>query len=370
MNRTKTKVLLCSPLGEKGAGGIARWTQRILEYYKSLDNKSVDLVQFYPDSGSVVGNTPLYKRVFIGIKSYSVMLFELYHRLKNDTFDVVHLCSSASIGLIRDYLVIKIAHKFRSKIVVHFRFGRIPELYEKRNLEYKLIKAVITNADSVLVIDEASYNTLIRAGHTNVSKLANPLSPRVMSIIDNNKSIERIANKIVFAGHVVNSKGIRELIAACSNIDNIKLYIYGRINDDMRNALTHTTGTKNREWLEIMGERDGDEVIRAMLSAGIFVLPTYTEGFPNVIIESMACGCPIITTPVGAIPEMLDINGDNNCGICVPVRDTAKLQDAIEKMLKNSSYARECGANAQKRVIELCSIDVIWAKLQQLWQTI
>ena len=370
MRKIKPKVLLLSPLGTKGTGGIAKWTQRLLDYYKSSVCESVDLIQYYPNSEGVISDTPFLKRILIGIRCYSIMLYKLRHLLKNNSVDVVHLCSSASMGLIRDYLIIQMARKYKSKIILHFRFGRIPSLFEKKNWEYRLIRNVIYKADHVIVIDESSYRTLVNAGFSNVSKLANPLFPHVASIIDDNKLIKRVANKIVFAGHVVRNKGIMELVVACKNISNIKLCIYGRITDDMRTLILHEAGPDCNEWLEIMGERNGDETIKAMLSAGVFVLPTYTEGFPNVIIESMACGCPIVTTPVGEIPEMLDIHGDNNCGICVPVKDVNKLQHAIEKMLNNPQYAQECGQNAKNRIRTFYSIDFVWDKLLQLWDTV
>ena len=74
-----------------------------------------------------------------------------------------------------------------------------------------------------------------------------------------------------------------------------------------------------------------------LLSASdVFVLPSYTEGFPNVIIEAMAMGKPIIATSVGAIPEMLD----EGCGVVVPPKDADSLQKALQKVC---NFDSDCG---------------------------
>ena len=107
-----------------------------------------------------------------------------------------------------------------------------------------------------------------------------------------------------------------------------------------------------------------------MLSSGVFVLPTYSEGFPNVIIESMACACPIVTTSVGAIPEMLDIENGENYGLCVEPKNVEQLKDAIIRMLDNKDFASHCGINAQKRVNEMYSMTKVWQQMEQIWMKI
>lgn len=367
MQNNRLKVLLCSPLDKGAVGGISKWTKYIVDYAK-LNNDYIELTQFYPKT-SKQGRTTSVTRVINGIKSYIPLLTELNDILKRERYDVVHLCTSASISLVKDILSIKIAHKFGCKTVVHFHFGRIPQIFNSNNWEQKLLKKVVSMSDKVITMDCASYNTLVFHRNNNVCNVPNPLSPAITELIDANKDILRDRRKIVFAGHVVKTKGIFELIEACKSIDNIKLHIYGHITDKMRESVIQAAGDNSGKWLDIKGEQASDEVIKGMLSAGIFVLPSYTEGFPNVIIESMACGCPIVTTPVGAIPEILDIERGNKYGICVPVQNAEKLCEAIEYMLNNSKFAISCGKNAQNRVKELYTMNIVWDKLLRVWQT-
>lgn len=365
--RNKIKVLLCSPYGKK-VGGIQRWTGHILNYYNKHET-NVELKQFYPNKGGAYQNTSFLARLYLGIKSYLPFLADLQKELKTNQYDVVHFASSASLSLVRDIISLKIARRRGVKTIVHFHFGRIPELYEKQNWEQKLLHCVINLTDKTVVIDQASYYILNKQGYNNIELLPNPLTPQVAEIIKINSNIEKKDRKIVFAGHVVRTKGVFELVEACKGIENIKLKMIGYVTDDIKGKIKEEAGEDNESWLEIAGEQSFENTIKEMLSAAVFVLPTYTEGFPNVIIESMACGCPIVTTCVGAIPEMLDIKNGNNHGICVEPKNVKALKESIQIMLNNREYALECGKNAQRRVNELYSMSKVWNQLEVIWST-
>jgi glycosyltransferase involved in cell wall biosynthesis len=362
----KIKVLLCSPyLG--AVGGISKWTNHILSYYQENKQDDMILTHYYETIQSGLNDSSLIKRLFEGFKNYYLIYLGLLNRLKEQKYDVVHFCSSASISLIKDIIFLKTVKRKGIKTIIHFRFGRIPELSERNNWEYKLLQYVIKIADNVIVIDQKTYHTLLNKGFKNIFLLPNPLTNKVIQIIDDNKFIEKIDRKIVFVGHIIPTKGIFELVEACKQIDSVKLKMIGFITQKTKNILLEKAGNSYDEWFDIEGEQDYKVTIKEMLSAGVFVLPTYTEGFPNVILESMACACPIVTTNVGAIPEMLDISNGMNYGICVEPRNIEQLKSSIEYMLENRDYALKCGKNAQKRVHELYSIEKVWTQLENIW---
>ena len=162
------KILLVSPF--KGTvGGISKWTGHILKYYNSISIKDeIDLDQFYVTGKSVHGDTSKVNRLLVGIIKYIPFLTELKQRLKASEYNVVHFTSSASISLIRDYFAIKIARKYGVKTIIHFRFGRIPELQIRSNWEWRMIKKVITLSDKTIVIDSTSFSTLTQSGFKNI----------------------------------------------------------------------------------------------------------------------------------------------------------------------------------------------------------
>jgi glycosyltransferase involved in cell wall biosynthesis len=158
------------------------------------------------------------------------------------------------------------------------------------------------------------------------------------------------------------------LVEACKTIPNIKLKLLGAILDDVKEDLRSISD--NGEWLELMGERPYEEVIREMMACDVFVLPTYTEGFPNVILEAMACGCAIVTTPVGAIPEMLEEVDGRHYGLMVEPKNARQLHNAIVKMLENESFKNECRENVKQRVSERYNMPIIWKSIVDIWNTI
>lgn len=359
------KILLASPYGQI-PGGIARWTGHILDFYenKGKNDCEMDLLSM-GRSTFVNTHSSLFFRIKSALKDYSAILREYKYRLTAEKYDLVHVASSASISLLKDWYMADVAKKMGVKFVIHFRFGRIPELKKLNNWEWKLLCRVVKKADKVVVIDSMSYNALVDSGFDNIEFLPNPVSPQVVDIVIENKDIKREARTILFVGHVVKTKGVVELVEACKEIENIKVRVVGTITDEMRNELT--TQTDNAKWLELVGEEPYEEVIKEMLRCDLFVLPTYTEGFPNVILESMACGCAIVTTPVGAIPEMLEEENGQRYGLLVEPQKIEPLREAIVEMLDNEELKKECRENVQKRVVERYNMDAVWNMLIKIW---
>ncbi|RRJ89563.1 glycosyltransferase family 1 protein [Paenimyroides tangerinum] len=366
MKNNKTKVLLFSPLRGK-IGGITRWTDNIMTYYNKISPLDIELFQYYPFVKDKQGFF-LFNRLYRGFFYYVPSIFVLFKLLKKEQIQVLHFCSSGSFGLFRDYIFLKMAKFLKVKSVIHFHFGRIPDLQCKNNWEYKLICIIIKNVDLVVVIDDLTLTTLKDFGFKNIVLIPNPVSPRIKEIIESNPNIKRNDNIILFAGHHLPSKGIFELISACKELKNIKLRMIGYFSDEILQEIFDKAGNENESWLEIVGEVNFDEIIKEMLACGIFILPSHTEAFPNVIIESMATKCPIISTNVGAIPQMLNVNDVSNlCGLVVQPKNEIELKEAIIKLLDNKDLSDNISSNAETRVNSLYSIQVVWNKLEQIW---
>ena len=360
------RVLLISPSPEL-PGGIARWTKHVLNYYEEhKESCKLDYLCATQCEYSVKRN--YFYRFYVGILNYVQVIFKFRSRLLQLHYDVVHITTSASISLLKDLCLINIAKYYNVKSIVHFRFGRIPELVEKKNWEWKLLKRVVCQADVVITLDIRSYVALVSMGFKNVENLPNPLSNNILKNIERNNSVIVQSRRIVFVGQMLETKGVYELVKVCSEIPDIKLEMYGAIPDGMRNKLLRVAGINVENWLDIVGEIDYDLVINKMMACSVFVLPTYSEGFPNVILESMACGCAIVASNVGAIPEMLAVDSQRPCGICIEPRNKIELKKAIEFVLDHPDIAREYGERAKERVFNEYSIDSVWLRMVKIWK--
>lgn len=363
--------MLISPYGENLTGGIAKWTGHIIRYYKKhQDDVSLKLLD-NPQGQAVFAGTSMVRRIAKGVKNYFPVYRNFCREIKSCRYDVVHVCTSASISTIKDLCIVSRAKKAGIKTIVHCHFGRIPEILESKGWEHRLFVKLMSIVDRLAVMDMRTYNCLISAGYKNVVYLPNPLSPEILSLISTHVNNKRIPNKIVFAGHVVRGKGVYELVTACKSMQGIETHLYGPIpqEEDKKN-LIDLAGDGYGKWFFLHGAVPIETVIGEMMTAGIFVLPTYSEGFPNVILESMACGCPIVSTPVGAIPEMLDIESQNPCGICVPSRNVERLREAIECLLEDTVLAAEYGNRAKSRVNEMYNIQNVWKQLLSVWNDV
>lgn len=362
------KVLLCSPT--QPIGGISKWTGYIIDHFStdSVPNMTVEL--FPMNNKTYLGESAsALARIKQGVAAYSRVISHFFQILKSSSPDVVHVCSSGSFGLLRDYIILRKCRKQGAKTCIHFHFGRIPDILKKHNWEYFLLRRVMAMADCIIVMNQESYDALNAIGTTKVENIPNPLSPHISDLVDRISAV-RETNKLVYVGHILPTKGIKELIESVMSSPNVRLTLVGAdtMNLEQQLQIEFPEALLSKK-IMFLGQQSHEKVIEEM-KTGIFVFPSYSEGFPNVILESMACGVPIIASEVGSIPEMLDKGGKNQCGLLVPPQNSTKLTEAIKYAIENPIAMNKMGLTAQKRVCELYNIETVGSHLTRCWMNV
>jgi len=355
------KVLLITPFPPP-MGGISNWSKLVYEYINNNEQDvEVKYINTAPKKRSTEGRTFL-NRVFNGFFSMFKTAKLLKRELKSFKPDVVHINTSGSLALFRDNKVLKILKRKKVKSVLHLHFGRTSSLLEKNSLESKLIRKAFKYADKILAMDFITYNSLLKDYNDKALQCPNPFnSVNMPNAIELNKN--NLTKRITYLGWVVKTKGIEELIAAWNIIYKKypiwKLQIVGPYKSDY---FYYLNDSMCLEGIEFLGEKPHNEAMGIVNKSDIFTLPSYTEGFPNVILEAMYLGKAIVATDVGAIPEMLG----NNCGIVVKSQSVDELIEAFEKLINNYDLLCELGRNARQKC-SIYSIQNVMEQYKNIW---
>jgi teichuronic acid biosynthesis glycosyltransferase TuaC len=89
--------------------------------------------------------------------------------------------------------------------------------------------------------------------------------------------------------------------------------------------------------VSLLGRRDPADVARWLCASDLLCLPSHSEGCPNVVIEALCCGRPVVASAVGGIPEVVD----RTCGILVPPKQPDALAAALEECLATNWNERQ-----------------------------
>jgi glycosyltransferase involved in cell wall biosynthesis len=143
---------------------------------------------------------------------------------------------------------------------------------------------------------------------------------------------------VLYAGRLAEEKGIPELVEATRGL---RLVVAG--DGPLRELVPSALGFVPHEELEHLYDR-----------AAVVVLPSHREGLPICVLEAMAHGRPVVATPVGGIPQLVE---DGLTGLLVPMGDPVSLRDALLRLLTNAELRARLGAAARDRVAGICSWD-------------
>lgn len=211
--------------------------------------------------------------------------------------------------------------------------------FPKTGLYRKFAKSIFSNSDHVLTLSEQSRSEIASLG-VSIKKIT-----RFTYWIDLNKfKKQKVTNKnfnILFVGRLVEIKGVKILVESAKKWNkNINLLIAG---DGPLKGYVKKASQTNKN-IKFLGKLTQNELPHYYSNASLLIVPsTNEEGFGRVIIESLACGTPVIGANKGGIPEAID----ETVGELINVSEDS-IKNSVEKFYKNRGKLDKLTKNTRK----------------------
>jgi teichuronic acid biosynthesis glycosyltransferase TuaC len=152
------------------------------------------------------------------------------------------------------------------------------------------------------------------------------------------------AEAIVYVGRLDMAKGLGELVSAVASLRSRRPKIHCYIVGDgpaRQQLLDAIASSEAAGRITLVPACPTDGVAMWMGASDLVTLPSYREGCPNVVIEALASGRPVVASDVGGIPELMD----DSSGRLVPARDAGALSLGLEQVLAQSWDPEVIAAN-------------------------
>lgn len=195
-------------------------------------------------------------------------------------------------------------------------------------------------ADFILVLSSFAKNTFLDAGISSAKVILCP------SGVDENEFVPRFLDKkkkiMLLCGSISHKKGCHTILEAARQIQepNVEFWFLGEVSPEMNTLMKN----KPRNCFHIPFQRR-DLLPGLYNQASAFLLPSYEEGLPKVILEAMACGLPVVTTAEAAGEDLVN---EGESGFLVKPGDINCLVARVRQLLQNPDAAQKMGINGRK----------------------
>ena len=281
--------------------------------------------------------------------------------------DIIHIHLSHGMSFFRKLIIFKAAKKKGIKTVVHLHGSMFYEFFNNSSPKIqKLIRNVFDQADAVFVLSK-SWKEFVNGISDN----------RNVYVLYNGASLDQFSQKscyqdrvvISFMGRLGQRKGVYDLLDAFEQVipdfPDVQLVLGG--DGDVDKVRDIVARKKLEKRVHVPGWVSGEQKMRVFRECDIYVLPSYNEGLPGSILEAMAAGVPIISTPVGGIPEAVL---ENRNGFLIDPGDIEGLSNKLRVLCGDKELREKMGAESRNIIKEKFDIEKIVSYLIDLYQKV
>lgn len=338
------KVIINSPsLDPKvNVSGISSVTQFIIS-----NNKEADYIHFEVGRKDAESQGTLSRitRILRNKKEWEQLL-------KQNKDTVVHYnIPLMKAAIIRDYMLIKIVHDLGMPIVLHIHGGNY---IKERNRPWyirKLLKRIFAWGKHVVVLGEEEKSIL-----EEDFKLKNLTSlPNCIDLSEAKEFNRNIDDKefldILYIGRIEPNKGIDYTFEACKTLKNkgVKTHLHFAGKEEIEGQYIPKFKEEFGEDFTFHGIVSGKKKNELLKKCDIFLLPSFYEGLPMSLLETMSFGLVPVVTPVGSIPTVVT---DKTNGLFINIKNTADIVEAIERLVADKEFSATLSQKAKETIVE------------------
>jgi glycosyltransferase involved in cell wall biosynthesis len=267
---------------------------------------------------------------------------------------IIHIHSSHGIAWLKDTFFVLIGRLHGCHVVLHMHSGLFDEHYQKSpRLLQGYTDWVIRLCDAIIAVSAELAARLehIIPDHVHILRNCIAVEKTMPHLLDDS------ANRAtaLFLGTVGPSKGAFDLLEAMGSLRSkggcsLELLVAGHEEreGDLTKARMRLQELHLEEMCHLLGMVVGAPKMQLFSKADLFVLPSYNEGLPMAILEAMATGLPVISTPVGGIPEVIR---DGYNGYLVQPGDVEILAEKL-RILAGDPALREVMGHRSREIAE------------------
>lgn len=328
------RVLLVGPDPVHCKGGMSTVIEEIKEDPGLNETFDIETYESYVD-----GNR-------LKVLLYSVFAFIKFYVTKRN-FDLYHIHMASYGSTFRKGFYVRAVKRWNKKLILHIHGAEYMIFYEKSRWKQKIV-SLLQAADLVIALSAAWKKVFDETfGLTNCAVLENAVD--IQRFHTAGFPGHDLPNTLVMLGRLGERKGTYDLIRAIKlvrkKVPDVICYLAG--DGESGKCRSLIAEEKLEKHIVIAGWVNFDEKVELLRKSSILVLPSYNEGLPMAILEGMASGKAVISTTVGAIPELVCEEG----GILIEPGDVRALAGAIEKFCMDKEQTRKAG-EFNKKLIE------------------